>query len=203
MNSSELFSLLLTATGDLQPASDTTTAELDDLRRAFLHSFEHALTPAVAASAARPEGQLAAELDYLVAQHIAAPRSEYAVHLEPRESPVRIPMDRATPDSTAAHAPVRAFGPFADRAGRLIWYDLFSFPKWLHVRAGASSDDLLILPFATLRIPVRPAAHVDIPIPAGSIWIAAGLALGSPPAVAERSVPVAADSCAAQGRSDG
>src|SRR5215469_3252181 len=186
MTKTELFSSLLAATGNLQPAAETTAAELDDLRRAFLQSFEHASPPPAATSSSAASRGSGPELDYLVAQHLSAPQPGQPVYLQPREVQVRIPIDPASPAATAGHAPVRSFGPFTNAAGKLIWYDLFTFPKWLHVRASASGDDLLLLPFTTPRTPV----HNDIPIPAGSIWIPARGFSASAPAVAYAGVRI-------------
>jgi hypothetical protein len=82
MNRSELFSSLLAATGTLHPAGETTATELDDLRRAFLQRFEHASPPPVATSGSPSQPRLAAELDYLVAQHLSAgPRTWRSISL--------------------------------------------------------------------------------------------------------------------------
>src|SRR5262249_52928831 len=127
MNRSDLLASLLAATGDLKPTSGSTLAELDDLRRAFLQSFEQ--TPAGTAPAphSAAAGTLTSELEYLVAQHLSAPRAGNPVRIVSRRSPVRIAIDPATPDWTVGLAPARTFGPFADRDGRLLWHDLFTF----------------------------------------------------------------------------
>jgi hypothetical protein len=120
MNHSDLLDFLLATTGDLQPTSETTVAELDDLRRAFLQSFQQKQMYAQPAAPLSAASRLTAELEYLVAQHLAGPPAESAVSLVRRKSPVRVPIDPATPEWTVGLAPARTFGPFTDRAGNLL-----------------------------------------------------------------------------------
>jgi len=183
MNRPDLLASLLAATGDLQPTAETTVAELNDLRRALLDSLAQT-AGRVDAESAPPsaDARLTAELQYLIAQHLSAPPADTPVRLVRRESPLRLAIDPALPEWSTALAPARTFGPFADSAGRHIWHDLFTTSKQLHVRRSVNGEDFLLLPFATPRRLARPAARVNITIPAGSIWIAARLFSASAPA---------------------
>ena len=183
MNQPDLLASLLVATGDLQPTAGTTVAELNDLRRAFLESLSQpaAGDHAESAAEASADDSLIAELQYLIAQHLSGPPAGSPVRLVRRESPLRLAIDPALPEWSTALAPARSFGPFADSVGRLIWHDLFAAAKQLHVRRSATGEDFLLLPFGTSRHLPRSAPQANIPIPAGSIWIAARLFSGSAP----------------------
>jgi len=184
MNRPDLLASLRAATGDLQPTAGTTVAELNDLRRAFLESLGQPTgeVHVESAAAASTDDRLTAELQYVIAQHLSARPAATPVRLVRRESPLRLAIDPAIPEWSTALAPARTFGPFIDGAGRLIWHDLFTMSKQLHVRRSATGEDFLLLPFATPRILARPAPRVNITIPAGSIWIAARLFSASAPA---------------------
>jgi hypothetical protein len=170
MNRSDLVSALLAATGDLKPTGGSTNAELDDLRRALLNSFDTVPPPSAASPSPAPPA-LAAELNYLVAQHASSPAAP--VRVAQRESPLRI---------GEAVAPTRVFGPFANAADAPVWFDQFTLVKQLHVRRGAAGEDLLLLPAETPRPGLHLGAQVNITIPAGSVWIVASLFSASAPA---------------------
>lgn len=165
----DLIELLIAHTGDLQPGSETTHAELTDLRRALLESTHGEGAPAAHAAA---DDSLHAELRYLVAQHIANEAQPGAVRVVRRESPVAT-GDPSVPGWAIAFSPSRTFGPFVDGTGRSVWFDVFPVSQRLGVRRGEQGPDFLLLPFTTLRRLRRAAARLNLNLPAGTVWIAA------------------------------
>jgi hypothetical protein len=168
MSRSNLLQALVAFTGDVKPSRETTAAELADLRRAVAQSLA-ASPPAPAGGwAASADEKLLSELQYLIAHPAADALPSRVLR---REAPVGNLTDRSIPDWAAGQAATRTFGPFLDATGKPVWYDVFVFPKRLHVRRGPSGEDFLLLPFAAPQQHHPQLSRVSLSIPAGSVWI--------------------------------
>lgn len=169
MKDFDLLRSLQAHTGNLQPASGVTHAELNELRRLVMLSVSSGQSPeeiGTAGSSTRSlDTPLLKELEWLAStEALSAPRPAESFRIARRDFGLGGPL---TAEWARGLEPAQTLGPFVDEFGRQSWFDLFLIPKQFRVSRG--NELLLILPPATTK---RPNAQA-LTIAAGTVWIRA------------------------------
>ncbi len=73
----------------------------------------------------------------------------------------------SVPDWAAGRRVERTLGPFVDRDGRLVWFDIFAIVRHVSLVRAPSSTPFLTLPLRGFAI----GAATSYDLPAGSVWI--------------------------------
>ena len=84
----------------------------------------------------------------------------------------------AQPEWAGGRAVSRSLGPFRDRDGRLVWYDIFVPVRQVSIVRAPGTAPFLLLPLRGFSI--GPAT--DYIVPAGSVWMLSHLFAGAAPA---------------------
>jgi hypothetical protein len=171
----DLVAALLVHTAGLEPTDSSTQAELADLRRALIASFQTGQAISDVGTPLDPvadDPDLVKELTYLIANPEPAaspPVSGATMRVARRSTPVSRLALGAESSWAAGLKPSRTFGPFVDKAGLPSWFDVFTFAVPLEVRRAGAAADFLILPKGVTAPPFLLHRYR---IPPGTVWIA-------------------------------
>ena len=185
MDRLELLERLAASTGGLTPARGVSSAELVELRQLLAADLR---ASAAAAAPARSSMSAAIAHDRVALDNIAVGTRAELERAVDASAPIIDPDDiapaaprvarrtlpflsSAEPDSLAEWAAgrkvERTLGPFVDRDGRLVWFDIFAIVRQVSLVRAPSSAPLLTLPLRGFSL----GAATSYELPAGSVWI--------------------------------
>lgn len=190
MDRIELLERLVALTGGLTPERSVPTEHLTELRQLLVRELEEsgaAPPPAMPERAvphtatATPDridwsaigDELRADLERAVDTphpELKPPGEESlgSVRVARRTVPFLSSVEpESVPEWGGGRAIDRTLGPFRDRDGRLIWFDIFFPVRQVSLIRSPSTAPLLTLPLRGFLI----GASTDYKIPAGSVWI--------------------------------
>ena len=195
MDRLELLERLAASTGGLTPTRGVSSAELVELRQllaADLHASAAIAAPARSSmSAAIAHDRVAldtiavdtrAELERAVDASAPIINPDDVAPVATRVARRTLPFfSSAESDSLAEWAAgrkvERTLGPFIDRDGRLVWFDIFAIVRQVSLVRAPSTTPLLTLPLRGFSL----GAATSYELPAGSVWILSrALSAGAP-----------------------
>jgi hypothetical protein len=193
MDRLELLERLAALSADLTPERGVPSSQLVELRQLLARQLIE--TPVVHRAAVQPTrpdridlGLLSADLRASLEHAIdAAPEPRYPETEEPttgarvarRTLPFMTTAEAdSLPDWAGGRAVDRTLGPFRDRDGRLVWFDVFRPIRQVSIVRAPQTAPFLLVPLRGFLI----GASTDYILPAGSIWILSRVLTPSAPA---------------------
>ena len=187
----ELLERLAALTSDLTPARGVRKGQLAELRRLLARDLQQtraerargAPTRTAELLVAAPEridwSSVAPEVRDQLERLLDLPPSPAELLEAGEELPTGVRVARRTvpfrssveagsvPDWAGGRAIDRTLGPFRDRDGRLLWFDIFLPMQQVSLVRAPSTTPLLLLPFRGFFL----GASTEYTLPAGSVWI--------------------------------
>ena len=185
MDRLELLERLAASTGGLTPTSGVSSAELVELRQLLAADLR---ASAAIAAPARSGMSAAIANDRVALDNIAVDTRAELERAVDASAPIIDPDDvapaatrvarrtlpffsSAEPDSLAGWAAgrkvERTLGPFVDRDGRLVWFDIFAIVRQVSLVRAPASAPFLTLPLRGFAL----GSATSYELPAGSVWI--------------------------------
>jgi hypothetical protein len=180
----ELHERLAAITAGLTPARGVSKAQLDELRQLLAVELRESAVPVWRAAVSRSAAVAHDRIDWeTVAPELRAEieraldgappaAAEMGARVGTRVARRTLPFSSsAEPDSVpewaAGRKVERTLGPFVDRDGRPVWFDIFAIVRQVSLVRAPSATPLLTLPLRGFAI--GPATNYELP--AGSAWI--------------------------------
>lgn len=176
-----LLSRLAALVGDLMPVPSGSAADLSELHRlavqVVLRGDDEAQQLPTTSTSPETEA-LAPLLDQVI-------DPDNAFLISRRELPILSTQhENSLPRWASGRTIERTLGPFRDRLGRDIWFDVFRIVRQVRLVRSTGGAPFITLPLSLFaRVLPRPTpSHYDLP--AGSVWINSGLFTATAPASA-------------------